>query len=253
MVAMMIHCGGVAKSLGQVEGIPVPEPTDSYVPIAHIDLVNTIHTVAGDMLPDHRLVDTQFATSKDGQRLFGLSTWRNGETTDDMGLAVGYRNSYDRSMTVGVAMGARVFVCDNLALSGEMASFKFKHTGDVMRKLNEAIITSLYSARHTFSNVKADAERLAQVEVSTDSGYRFLGSLYGQGVLSANQFSTAGRHWVEPAYEDFAPRNAWSLYNSANTGLKSTPIRDIMGKHLKLHEVAIAEFVEVSSVPSRFV
>jgi hypothetical protein len=37
----------------------------------------------------------------------------NGKPAADYALAIGVRNSYDRSLSVGLTLGNRVFCCDN--------------------------------------------------------------------------------------------------------------------------------------------
>ena len=52
---------------------------------------------------------------------------------------VGFRNSHDKSMVAGICAGARVFVCDNLAFSGDFSE-KRKHTpgNNFIRLIREA-------------------------------------------------------------------------------------------------------------------
>ena len=45
----------------------------------------------------------------------------------DIGFELGIRNAIDKSMSVGVVAGDRVFVCDNLAFIGSLIAFR-KHT-----------------------------------------------------------------------------------------------------------------------------
>src|SRR5262249_51585397 len=71
---------------------------------------------------------------RDGQRYFGLMEVRNGSNADDFGLVVGLRNSHDKSFPAALALGSRVFVCDNLAFSGEVKLSR-KHTTYIWRDL----------------------------------------------------------------------------------------------------------------------
>lgn len=43
-------------------------------------------------------------------------------------FAIGLRNANDKSMRVGMVAGYRVFVCDNMALSGEFKPMLAKHS-----------------------------------------------------------------------------------------------------------------------------
>jgi hypothetical protein len=260
MSNMMIHCGGEIASLDQIQEVPLPPETKSYVPVAHGDLVLNIHKVAGDMLADMELTSATFALAagkpagkgeprREGARFFGLSTFMPKEQTDDeqeMGLSIGYRNSYDKSMTIGMAIGARVFVCDNLALSGDM-TVAHVHTGDVIDRMRKDIITCLYGARDTWTDVQETATKLADVEITDDDGFRFLGSLIGEKVLRPTQFNEACREWRQPTHEVFEPRTAWSIYNAVTESLKTTPVRSVIQNHLDLHEAAVGEFLPTAN------
>jgi hypothetical protein len=66
--------------------------------------------------------------ARQGNQLFALLNFKKDH--NELGLSVAFRNSYDRSMSIGLAIGASVFICDNLALNGDIAVMK-KHTKNV--------------------------------------------------------------------------------------------------------------------------
>lgn len=63
----------------------------------------------------HEVIDQHHGITKDGLRYFGLLFLRSPHTgyTDTVGL----RNSHDKSFPIGIAFGAKVFVCANLSSS----------------------------------------------------------------------------------------------------------------------------------------
>src|ERR1041384_4160845 len=63
-------------------------------------------------------------------------------TKADLASVLGVRNSYDRSLAVGLTLGSRVFCCDNLAFSGEVTMHR-KHTLNVFRDLPDLIYRML--------------------------------------------------------------------------------------------------------------
>ena len=86
---------------------------------------------------------------------------------EEMGLSVAFRNSYDKSMSVGVAIGASVFICDNLALHGDIAVMK-KHTKNVWTELEDLAIASLYKAQRNFNKVIVDSQRMKGIALNDD-------------------------------------------------------------------------------------
>ena len=58
---------------------------------------------------------------------FGLLEVANCQQTEDYAYVLGLRNSHDKRFPAGLAVGASVFVCDNLSFSGEIKIGR-KHT-----------------------------------------------------------------------------------------------------------------------------
>ena len=178
--------------------------------------------------------------------MFGILTYKSPteliEDQPEMGMNIAVRNSYDKSMSVGIAVGATVFICDNLALAGDITVMR-KHTTNVLKDLEEAMITTIYRSQHNFSKIQEDAEKMKHVSISNNQAYEFLGLLYGHGVLKPRQIAHAVREWKNPSYETFKDKkDVWTLYNSVTDSLKSCPPNQIMQKHVKLHDETVERF-----------
>jgi hypothetical protein len=121
---LVIHAGGRMATREDLELAPMPESTKSWRPIPHLmfaDGLKKALTARG-----HNVVRETFAMSKDGLKLFGLFDLGGGE--NGMGGACGFRNSNDKSVSLRAYAGQRVFVCDNLAISGQSVIMARKHT-----------------------------------------------------------------------------------------------------------------------------
>jgi len=233
-MGLLLHCGGKNASLNDLNSVPLPKETDTYKPVSHYDLALNLGEVAGGLLNGYALSDSRFGLARDGKQMFGIHTFRNG--SDEMGLSIGFRNSYDKSMSVGLAIGATVFVCDNLALTGDISLMR-KHTLNVWDDLETMVVTTVYKSQHNFKYIVEDAEFLSDIEVSDDEAYKMLGLLYGRGVLSPRQIPLVKKEWHQSDYEAFSERSAWSFYNACTEALKTCPPRTIMEKHIKLHQI----------------
>jgi len=233
-MSLLLHCGGERVELNDLKAVPLPEETNSYKPVSHYDLAINLAHVSQDLLRGYELVKSQFGLARKGHQMFGVHTFKNG--SDKLGLSIGFRNSYDKSMSVGIAIGASVFVCDNLALTGEIAIMR-KHTVNVWNDLEEMAITTIYRSQHNFHRIVEDANWMRGIDIGNDDAYRLIGLLFGRGVLTPRQLPVTKREWLKPAYPDFEPRNLWSLYNAATEALKSTPPHKIMERHIALHQI----------------
>ena len=171
---LMHTASGEYCTLDELRNIPLPEETPTYKPVSHFDLATNLAEVSGTLLRDYVLDRSQYGLARDGAQLFGIHTYRNG--SDSMGLSIGFRNSYDKSMSVGIAIGASVFVCDNLALTGKIAIAR-KHTSNVWQDLEELTITTIYRSQHNFTKIVEDAQIMQGQHLSDDDAYRLLGLL----------------------------------------------------------------------------
>lgn len=233
MEGLMLHRGGQEISKAALDLIPMPEATESYVPVSHYHLANRLLTISQDILTDYALIGENYGIARQGQQLFALLKFKNSAT--DMGLAIGFRNSYDRSMSIGLAMGASVFVCDNMSLTGEIAVMK-KHTKNVWDSLENLAIANIYKSRHNFKKIIEDSEKMKTHPIDDMAAFAMMGKLFGEDIISPRQITVIREQWLKPKYNDFQPRNVWSMYNSCTEALKTCPPQTIMEKHIELHK-----------------
>ena len=235
--SLILNCGGkVADRLALAEVI-VPQQTGTYHPVPHLTLIEKIDAIARDLLR-RDLVRESFSLAREGKQMFGVLTYKNGNDKE-MGISVFIRNSYDKTMSIGIGLGGRVFVCDNLAITGQIRIVR-KHTQGVWEAIEDMAIATLYRYYPIWTVLQDDMEAMKQVKIGFLHGYELLGRLIGANVLSYRQISVAYWEWDHPTFEEFAPRNIWSLYNACNQALKTTPVNKIMERHLALHEALSA-------------
>jgi hypothetical protein len=238
MEEMILHRGGRIITKQELDLIPVPDETDSYIPVSHYHLADKFLTVSRDLLTDFTLIGESYAIARQGQQLFALLNFKRDHS--EIGLSVAFRNSYDRSMSVGLAIGASVFICDNLALHGEIAIMK-KHTKGVWNSLEDLAITTLYRAQHNFEKVITDAERLKGISLDNREAFELMGVLYGHEVVSPRQLPVIKEEWLHPSHGEFSERNRWSFFNAVTEALKSTPPVSIMEKHVRAYREIVED------------
>ena len=231
-MTLLLHSGGEAASMEDLAAIPLPKETHSYKPVSHQALATMLGAMASDLLPEFELVNTQFGLARDGAQMFGVHTLKNGHSS--MGLSIGFRNSYNKSLSVGIAVGGQVFVCDNLMLTGEVTVLK-KHTLNVVSSIEALGLSAIYKSRSAFNQIARDAEVMRGIPLSDADAYRTIGLLYGNGIITPRQIPVVKNEWLKPSHDDFEGRNVWSFYNACTESLKSSPPQSIMERHLALH------------------
>ena len=231
-MSLLLHKGAELATMEQLAAIPLPKETRTYKPVAHADLVKLLSSMAVNLLPEFELVNTQLGVTKDGQKLFGVITLKNDHT--ELGLSIGFRNSYDKSLSVGIVTGSSVFVCDNLMLSGDLTVLR-KHTSNVISDIDALALSTIYKSREAFKQIQDDVEIMKEIPMSDDEAYRTLGLIYGRGIITPRQIPVVKNEWLEPSHDDFQDRSLWSFYNACTEALKSSPPQSIMERHLKVH------------------
>jgi hypothetical protein len=234
MSALLLHAGGWEATVSDLASVPVPEETGSYVPVPYARFVEeiTLHLPRFGL----KIVKTRYALARDGLQMFGVLTCGNGLEHSDYALAVGLRNSYDRSLSVGLVAGSHVFCCDNLAFSGEVGAAR-KHTFNVFRDLPDLIYRMLGKVSSMQSRIHAEIASMKEHELSTEAADHLLVEAVRRDVLPASQLPRVIAAWEKPKYLEFQPRTAWSLYNAFTEVQKSRSPRVQMDSGLRLSRV----------------
>jgi hypothetical protein len=129
-MTLMLHAGATPVDYAGLRLLPVPVATETHVPIAHSAVVDMVKYSLG--FYGHEVLTEDYGVTPDGGRFFGVLSLRSkyGDYTDTVGL----RNSHDKRFPIGISFGSRVFVCDNLAFSGDHV-IKRRHTANAKRDL----------------------------------------------------------------------------------------------------------------------
>ena len=214
---MLLHCGADKATLDQVRQVPVPAATDTYFPVAYADLITHVQARATELL-GLTLRSEQYALNRGGREMFALQTFQTERA--DNGLAVGLRGSYGKTVAPALAVGASVFICDNLAISGDAVHMVRKSTKNAWRDITAKLDGALNQASVAYREVNADMDHWKQIPLVEDDGYRVLGLAQGTSLLMPHQANVAFGDWRKPRHEAFAARNAYSLYNCVTEALK---------------------------------
>ena len=212
-MTLMLHAGGEALDYAALRALPTPTATETHVPIPHHSVVDMVKYSLGFF--GHELLEEHHATTPDGMNYFGVLSLRSpyGDYTDMVGL----RNSHKKQFPIGIAIGSRVFVCDNLAFNADHV-IKRKHTANAKRDLPglvAEVIEPLGEARKaqalTFERYKA----LPLPDELADQGIM---SMYRRGVINLTRIGDVLKAYEEPPY-DWGNKTPWRLFNAATFAL----------------------------------
>lgn len=244
-MTLVLHCGGTRATMADLAQIPVPAATRTFQPIPHLDLILAVELkfLGAGYVPTGR----SLGTNRGGKQLFGVTTfaphdgalarWSEDQAHLRNDLAVGYRSSYDKSLSVGLVSGASVFVCDNLALSGEIQRVR-KHTTKLLEDLDAILYSLVMAATVDHDAICSDFALMYKAPINDVWAFRLLGESLGKGHLTATQTQTALREWKRPSHEEWADRkNVWRLYAGMTEALKTSTARTAMPRYTKVHQL----------------
>jgi hypothetical protein len=204
--------------------------------VAYADAINHLQETASRAL-GLELVREQYGLNRERDQMFALMTYRTDR--EDSGLSIGLRQSYNKSLALGVAVGAQVFVCDNLCFAGSAFKVVRKNTVNVWADFRALLGTQIAGALGHYEAVNRDADRMREIPCDLRRGYSLLGVALGEGVLTATQASVAFEDWTTPRHAEFSDRNVWSLYNAATEGLKKGAPATRLNRQARAHDFFI--------------
>ena len=212
-MTLMLHAGGEALDYADLRALPTPAPTDTHVPIPHHSVVDMVKYSLGFF--GHELLEEHHATTPDGMNYFGVLSLRS--PYDDYTDMVGLRNSHKKQFPIGIAIGSRVFVCDNLAFNADHV-IKRKHTANAKRDLPglvAEVIEPLHDAR------KAQAltfDRYKALPLPDELADQSIMQMYRQGVINVTRIAEVLKAYEEPPH-DWGDKTPWRLFNAATFAL----------------------------------
>lgn len=215
--------GSTIVTREELARIPAPLSTATHRPIAHIDL--------DDILRDRLaaaglgIARAQYAVQTEGMRLFGTYDLENIDAPGaGMALALGFRHANNKSMALQIVAGARVFVCDNLALSGDAKLFRNRHTHGVIGRLREAIGGYFKTLPAAVEMIRDRFGVWQAAGLDDDAAKVLLYDSIASGVIPSRirpDVHAAYFNAETLGFEDCLPRTKFGLHNAFTRGIKA--------------------------------
>jgi hypothetical protein len=215
---LILHCGAQAVGREQVHTVATPSRTGTWVPVPHAVLLEEVQRVLEQS--GLQVVGEAHGLTREGARYFGLLQVANGRRDDQWGLVVGIRNSHDKSFPAALALGASVFVCDNLSFSGEVKLAR-KHTLYIERDLPHLV----HRAVGLLDDLRFTQERrfltYQQTELADAQAHDLTIRAVDAQVLPVTKIPDLLQEWRAPRHPEFRDgRTAWRLFNAFTEVLK---------------------------------
>jgi hypothetical protein len=199
--------------LGQIS---VPEATPTHKPIPHHTIVEAlVETLSFRHIG---VVNEEYAVSSDGMKMFGVLDLET--QMDGCRFSIGIRNSHDKSLRLGLTAGIRVFVCSNMAFSGDFTPVLAKHSKSF--NLIDTLAIGVDRIQRNFEPMQRQVEGWRQAQITDERAKLIFYSAFVDGNLEAPRslLPEVHRLYFEPQYPEFSPRTMWSLSNAFTSAFK---------------------------------
>jgi hypothetical protein len=226
-------------TLEDLRALPAPATLGArHRPIPHAALVDALYDEF-----DRREVAirrSQFALSGNDGSLFGVLDLQLLQGGAERSLAFGFRNSTDSSLALRAVAGNRVFVCDNLALSGDVFAIQRKNT--TFMDLRSTIAVGFDKFLSAAQRLRDRIARIADTPLTDTAAKVAIYDAFEGGVVPIRLFDDVNRHYFQPDADatDCQPRTLWGVHNAFTRSVKAlTPGRQFsatvsLGAHFGL-------------------
>src|ERR1700737_2440906 len=132
--------------------VPAPPTTATHQVIPHHEVINAlVETLGFRHIGVHK---EEYAVDKTGMKMFGIMELET--TFNGCRFAIGIRNSHDKSMRLAMTVGYRVFVCENMAFSGDFQPVLAKHSKHF--RLLDALSIGVDQMQRNFDGMRKQGE-----------------------------------------------------------------------------------------------
>ena len=196
--------------------VPTPPATATHQPVPHHEIVQALVETLG--FRHIGVVHDEYAVSPDGMKMFGVLDLDSG--MHGCRFSIGVRNSHDKSMRLAMTVGYRVFVCENMAFSGDFEPVLAKHSKNF--SLQNALSIGVDQMQRNFDGMRTQVEGWRQSQLSDVEAKLIIYRAFVESDLEVPKHLARPVHdlYFNPQHEEFQPRTLWSLSNAFTSAFK---------------------------------
>ena len=249
---LYLHCGGEKVERHQLADVRTPVGTDTWQPVAHNEYVNMIQDeleskgirVISEAHGLTRTAKNFDGTANEfgfGANYFGMFQVQSDNLKyEDHSTIIGFRNSHIKRLSANLALGSGVFVCDNLAFSGEIVIGR-KHTKNVLHDelgIRPMIIEAISKILIVNEKQEERFEEYKSANLNKGDAEVIMIDALRNKIVKPTQLPKLVQQWDSPDHEEFAKnQNVWRMFNAVTETLKGTSPIELPGRTAKLHSL----------------
>ena len=231
---LILHCGASKIGREQLAQACTPEGDNTWCPIPHATLVAEVEGALNRA--NMRIVNEAHGMSADAARYFGLLQIVNGDEQGDYCYVLGLRNSHDKRFPAGLVVGSGVFVCDNLAFSGEIKIAR-KHTRHIVRDLPGLVSGAVGQLGDRWHEQAERINAYRRHELTDAQAHDLVIRALDNRAITVTQVPAILQEWRTPRHPEFAVdgRSAWRFFNAVTEAAKDSGLWTLPQRTQALH------------------
>jgi len=236
MQGLMMHCGAESVPFPTLLGLPIPEKTSTHLPIPH----HQFYSMAENRLLEqgYAITNPRHYLNREAAHYFSLMQIQHEDEDQDAQHATmcALRNSHDKTFSASLAVGAKVFVCDNLSFSGDIVVGR-KHTPNIWDELPQIIEGAISKIRVMR---KRQDVRFAEYRHAPLDDYavdHLIMDTYRKGIINLNRIGKVNEQWHNPS-ADHGDKSVWRYFNAVTAALgpaSTNQLIELPKKTIDLH------------------
>lgn len=221
---LCVHAGGIRRSREELKGLYTPEPTKSWTPIPHHELVGAIHDRLREI--GATVNREEYATMSRDAKLFGvLDLMVPGVSeADGIGMALGLNASNDKSMAIRLVAAARVFCCDNMSLSGSGNAVMMRAVHSARLRLEDKVPPAIDMFMDKAGVWRADLSEMKGLDLAPTTAKELIFDAFAASnpCLPVRLFGDVARLYFDDPEQraKFPDPTLWSLNNAFTEAVK---------------------------------
>lgn len=175
----------VSVAKNDLRAIPTPEPTDTWMPIPHYNVVWTVD----DQLEKAGIGvrSTSITVNANGSQMFS-SYILDLAVEKEARLQFGFRNAHDKRFALGCVGGLSIIVCSNLQFNGEFIDLRKHTSGLTMEEMAAFIALAIEKIRKQGHRQWDWQKTLRQINMAESDLKTFAYDCMDQGAFAPSQF-----------------------------------------------------------------
>jgi hypothetical protein len=212
----------------------VPEQTETYTPLSNLEVIGEVRKQAGNLGYD--ITAERYLMNKKRSQFFG--TFVLGNQDGGISSQIGICNSYDKTRSAIVALGASVHRCFNLSFS-TFKEFR-RHTGEIGDDFEDMVTNAMGLVEEETERIRERYDLLKEVSLNNDNTSYLLGKLLYELQLPVTLVNSTKKSLLAGDYV-FGNDTWFDFHMHVTEALKESHPRNLVEDHIATEEFMVRE------------